>query len=212
LENEMSMGNTMTATDLHRVLHNAVLFTAPNKVNIPMISAVRLEFSGDQVLSVATDRFVLGVSHADYTGEEFDVLIGRDDADRIAKLAKTKPTTRNYGEPPRSVAIEHDGNTITFTFTTGEALTINTLDCQFPKFRQLLPSETDEPASPAYTAVDPARLAQFTKVVPHSDDEHGMSVTLTKPERPVMVQVGDHFVGALMPVKGYQAWNRPAWL
>lgn len=203
------MGNTMIAADLHRILHNGVLFADKNK-SLPMIHVVRLEFTGNQVLSVATDRFTLGVTRADYAGEEFTVLLDRGDADRLSKLAKTVKEPA-YGER-RSVAIERNDKALTFTFSTGEALTLNTVEHEFPKWRQLLPEEVTASEQATYTAVDPVKMALFTKVAKHNDDSVGITLTFGKSEGPTLIRIGKHFVGLLMPVRGYQAWERPNWI
>ncbi|MEB4210960.1 hypothetical protein [Mycobacterium sp. 94-17] len=192
----------MSAADLHRIMHNGVLFAAKNE-HLPMIEAVRLEFSTDQVVSVATDRFVLGVTRADYSGEAFTTMIDRGDAERLAKLAKTN------GNTVRDVSIESVGNTLVFVFTTGESVTVTPVDHEFPKYRQLIPTEQRGGVA-GHVAVNPAYLAKFTKVITENPQ---LTLSLGAPTKPVGVRVGGDFVGLIMPVRAAEtSWDIPAWL
>lgn len=213
------MGNTLKAADLHRALHNSLLFVGKD-ATLPMLELVRLEFSTDKLVAASTDRFRLGVTRADYTGEEFIAGINRRDAERVAKVAKTSPRDgRNISRvqaEDRSVDIEHDEKTITFVFSTGETLKIELQDYDFPKYRQLIPEERFNDV-PGQIAVNPTYLADFTKVIDSGFRSYQVALSLgDTPGKPVLVRVGPDFVGLIMPVRAPEGltwnWKRPNWL
>jgi hypothetical protein len=63
---------------------------------------VRLEAVDGQLVAAAADRFVLGVSRADYSGEAFTVVIAASDAKALVKMAKTL----KRDEASREVTVE----------------------------------------------------------------------------------------------------------
>ncbi len=201
-----TQGN-MPATDLHRLLHNALLFAGKDPT-LPMIERARLEFGTDQVLSVATDRFMLGVTRGDYSGAAMVVQLDRADVENLAKIAKTRET---WEREPREVQIDRTDSLVTFTFTTGESIALTNQDDKFPPWRHLLPSELEE--GERFVGVAPAKLATFTKVL-DTDRVASLTVTMQGPERPVLVKVGALFVGLLMPVRGddHGPFERPDWI
>jgi DNA polymerase III sliding clamp (beta) subunit (PCNA family) len=204
------MGNTMNAADLHRILHNGLLF-ADTDQSLPMLTAVQLEFSGDKVVSLATDRYLMGMTRADYTGEEFTVLVNRFDVERVAKMAKP-PTKGKATHEDRSVDIEHDADNarVTFVFSSGESVTVQTVDAQFPAIRRLLP--TEQRPTGGYVAVNAQYLAKFARVISESKYDQ-MFLSAGAAHQPMAVRIGDHFVGMQMPVKTIRTgWELPAWI
>jgi hypothetical protein len=79
----------MGAKALHMVVADALNFAAPASLNIPAIATVRIEATDGRFVSIATDRYVLGVSRVDYTGEAFSLTVDVDDAKNLARIAKT---------------------------------------------------------------------------------------------------------------------------
>jgi DNA polymerase III sliding clamp (beta) subunit (PCNA family) len=126
--------NAMKAKALHTAVSDALLFAAPPSARLPFLEAVRLEFGGGRLVAVATDRFVLGASRVEYSGEPFIVMMAGDDARALVKMAKTV----KRDEAARAVAVEvvDAGAQVTFRFSTGESMTVRGLDVQFPKWRQ----------------------------------------------------------------------------
>ena len=91
------MGNTMKAADLHRVIAEAKNF-AGRDATLPMLQNVRIEATETQLVAVATDRFLLGVSRADYAGEAFTVSVEGQQVDALLRMAKTAKRDEDWRE------------------------------------------------------------------------------------------------------------------
>ena len=115
------MGNTMKAADLHRVITEAKNFAGRDNT-LPMLQNVRIEATETQLVTVATDRFLLGVSRADYyAGEAFTVSIEGQQVDALLRMAKTASRDAQW----REVGIERrDDDNVEFRFNSGEAITV----------------------------------------------------------------------------------------
>jgi HTH domain len=185
--------NTMVADDLHRLLFNGLLMASKDET-IPTICKVCLEFGTDQVISVGTDKYVLGVTRADYEGEPMMVQLRRADADKLARIAKTTERPVWPSSDVRSVQIDRTDDVGKFTFSTGEAITVDDQTDYFPNWQPLIPSEPIIPEG-RHVTVDPAKLATFTKVIGGGPAQ--MTMTLQGWDRPVLITIGDSFVGAL---------------
>ena len=109
--------NSMRAKALYTVVSDALNVAAPASVNIPAISTVRIEATDGQFVTIATDRFVLGVSRVDYSGAAF------------------------------SLTVNVDEKQVSFRFSTGEALTVTGVDVEFPRWRRLIPSTDERMAA-----------------------------------------------------------------
>ncbi len=213
--------NTLTAKALFTVLADALLFTSPPSARLPFLEAVRLEFGGGQLVAAATDRFALGVSRVDYTGEGFAMMLAGDDAKTLVKIAKTAKRDEGLREVTVEVADADVLPEVTFRFSTGESMRVRGVDVTFPKWRQLVPADASRMGGIVGMGYDPARLLKFTKVRP---DEAGAgarmvvfpSVTSDGRPGPTAIRVGEHFVGALMPVRPPTGddwtYQRPGWL
>ncbi len=204
------MGNTMKAADLHRVIAEAKNF-AGRDATLPMLQNVRIEATETQLVAVATDRFLLGVSRADYAGEAFTVNIEGQQVDALLKMAKTASRDAQW----REVTIERrdDGN-VEFRFNSGEAITVTPSAHEFPKYQQLIPTttllETETLHESPVIGFNAAYLARFAKI----DGAHAMRV-YTRGDKPTVVLIGDDFVGLIMPVRipeDRRAYQRPAWI
>jgi hypothetical protein len=177
---------------------------------------VRLEATESAIIAVATDRFVLGVSRADYTGEAFVATLDRAHVETLIKIAKTAKRDAQW----REVTVEivdtvhkYEPTAMEFRFTSGESLTVRTSDHDFPKFRQLIPSatllETEDVTPTKLAGFDASKLAQFAKVPGHA--RMSMWIRGTKP---TVVRIGDDFIGLIMPVRTPDGTEYvwPAWL
>lgn len=108
---------------------------------LPMLTGIRMELSGDTVVLAATDRFRLAVRELTWSPAAPDieaaVLVP---AKTLAEAAKTGT---DGGEVQLSLgagsAVGNDG--LLGTSSSGKRTTTRLLDAEFPKFRQLLPSE-----------------------------------------------------------------------
>lgn len=208
------MENTMTkvamkAHELHTILNDAVRFASTDDT-IPQITVVRLETFGTNIVAVATDRFVLGVSRADCEGDSFAATISAHDVKNVLKIAKT--VRRDYTS--RHVGIDHnaDQSTVTFMFNTGESITVNTSDRDFPNWQRLLNISSDSSAGVGFISVNQSKLSVFTGV---RGGKETMRAYVREPNKPIIVTVGDSFVGLLMPVRVPDldyVYSPPAWL
>ncbi|WP_244918342.1 hypothetical protein [Mycobacterium xenopi] len=84
-----SSPNVLKANVLYTAVSDALNFAAAATEMVTAIAAVRIEASETQLVAVATNRFVLGVSRVDYQGAPFAVTIAVDDAKTLARMAKT---------------------------------------------------------------------------------------------------------------------------
>lgn len=225
------MGNTLKAVNLHTAITTAKLF-AGNDATLPMLNAVRLEFAESQLVAVATDRFVLGVQRVDYSGEAFAVMLSAPDVVNLARIAKTATRDQQWRDVEVEITREQfwpagadsrtdapterpDGRvaTVAFRFNSGEAITIQTLDVEFPKYRQLIPSDDTVTVDPAgVKGFNAGYLAKFSKV----PGSHQMVVSVGKPGKPAVISIGDDFIGLIMPVRladyAGATYSRPGWL
>lgn len=210
--------NTMKAKALHTALSDAVLFTASPSARVPFLEAVRLEFGGGQLVAVATDRFVLGASRVEYSGEAFMMMVAGGDAKALVKMAKTA----KRDERAREVTIEvaDAGAQVTFRFSTGESLMVRGADVQFPKWRQLIPTDTSRMGGIVGMGYVPANMARFAKARAEEQSTGAMmvvfpSVTSSGVPGPSAIRIGEDFVGMLMPVRApgdEWTYHRPGWL
>jgi hypothetical protein len=207
---------TLKANDLHTVMSDALAF-ASTDATIPALNGIRLEFvqRGETVdlIAVATDRFTLGVSRADGSG---DILPGfnlaASDAKNIVRIAKTLTRMQSY----RTVDVEtsDDDLNVMFVFSTGETVTVRKSDHEFPRWRQLFPADdagmADDVSGIGYT---PEYLAKFGKV---AASKRNPMQFFPRAMKPGVVMIGDDFMGIIMPVRTPGDTNRgtyatPAW-
>lgn len=212
--------NTIQAKALHTALSDVLLFAAAPSVRLPFLEAVRLEFGAGRLVAAATDRFVLGVSRVDYTGDAFTMTLAGADAKALVKLAKTV----KRDERSRMVVIEAPEAAsavpvVTFRFSTGESMTVRGLDAEFPKWRHLVPADDARMGGIVGMGYNPSLVSKFTKVRP---DEAGAGARmLVFPTRttsgapgPTAIQIGEDFMGLLMPIRAPgDTWryDRPGW-
>ena len=205
------MGNTMKAADLHRVIAEAKNF-AGRDATLPMLQNVRIEATETQLVAVATDRFLLGVSRADYAGEAFTVNVEGQQVDALLRIAKTARRDEQWREVTLERRDDGSRTMVEFRFNSGESITVTPSDREFPKFRQLLPAtqtlETETLTMDGF-GFNAANLAKFAKI----DGSHAMRV-YTRGSKPTVVLIGDDFVGLIMPVRideDRRTYQRPAW-
>ena len=208
--------NLMRAHDLWMAVSDALIFSAPASAMVPPVQTVRLEATAEQLVAAATDRFVLGVSRVDYSGVPFTLTMSNTDALVLARMAKTLKRDQGW----RSVAIDvetTDRETrLDFRFASGEAMTVRSTDTEFPRWRQLLPTDADRMGSVIGMGYNPANMAKFAKVA-NAGSRDRMVVFPTATERgpgPSVVRIGANFVGLIMPVRGPdsdESYSLPEW-
>lgn len=204
------MGNLLKATDLHRVLSDVRAFASKEK-HLPSIGVIRLEASEAGLIAAATDRFVLGVSRGDYQGEQFALSLSGASADSLIRLAKT--AARDKSHRTAELELLEGGKKLSVTFSSGEALILETEDYEFPRYRALIPSAERIPAevSPS-VGLNAENLAKFAKVA----GSHQMKLTNMGADKPQIVSIGSDFIGLVMPVRlsafPEPEYSVPAWL
>jgi hypothetical protein len=227
---------TMWASELHRVLSDAAVFASHDET-IPALCMVHVEFDGTRMLAVATDRFRLGVSKADFDKQGLDnqpeyavatFNLALRDVVQLIMLSKTSKRNQRsrfvWVNSALAPSAEYDTGTVTFKFSDGASLEVTPQDTEFPKWRQLFP-ETGTQVPRDATAFTAEYLASFGKVnggdsqrlVMYSHDNvHGYDKKTEKHQKPTTFTIGDNFVGLLMPVRlpddGQREWVKPEWM
>lgn len=124
---------------------------------LPMLTGVRIEISSEKLTMVATDRFRLAM-------REFAWEPGTSQVEDTAVLVPAKSLSES------AKTLGGAGNKVELSLASGDGLlglsgssrrsTTRLLDAEFPKYRQLLPSE-----SPITAIVDVAPLSEAIKRV-----------------------------------------------
>lgn len=120
-----------------------VAIAAGKDDTLPMLTGIRMEIDGDSVVLAATDRFRLAVRELDWTpasaGTAAAVLIP---AKTLSESAKTIGGGAESAVELALGSASHIGNDgLLGIVSDGRRTTTRLLDAEFPKFRQLLPSE-----------------------------------------------------------------------
>lgn len=124
---------------------------------LPMLTGIRVEISGEKVVLAATDRFRLAVREltwsTDAAGVEAAVLVPAKTLSEAAKAgADGADVHLSLGSGP---AVGKEG--LLGIRSKGKRSTTRLLDAEFPKFRQLLPTE--------HTAMATLGVAELTEAI-----------------------------------------------
>lgn len=203
---------TIPTGDLTGVLSDVIPFAFP-KDDFPLLNVVRLEWDGQQLHALTTDRYRVGWS----TWEPGDV--GKDEevqddlfsewgsADdpwhctlalaAAAEIAKVFKLGHKESQVPLTVDYETDRRRLIVKRSkdTGHsAITISAEDTflEFPDLRTML-ANADKLSARREVEYAAAFLADFAKVRPRGPVSMRHTKTLTH------VSIGDRFVGAIMP-------------
>lgn len=181
----------------------AVLPHSARDRHIPVIGTISLEIGDGRFLAVACDRYTLGICWADLTDWQ------GEDAEPPPALS-----ARVYGEDLRrlfSFLKPHRKSPATWTLTEGElrveigseSATVRTVEVDFFNWRKVLADRAAQPASaiPHY-GFRPEMLEHFTQTAKVIGDHQPTIWHFgDQPTSPPMVQIGDKFVGLLMPCR-----------
>jgi DNA polymerase III subunit beta len=143
--------------DLFAEAIGQVAVAAGKDDTLPMLTGIRVEISGETVVLAATDRFRLAVRELTWsttgTGIEAAVLVP---AKTLSEAAKTGTTgTDVHLALGAGTAVGKEG--LLGIRSNGKRSTTRLLDAEFPKFRQLLPSE--------HTAMATVGVAELTEAI-----------------------------------------------
>ena len=134
-----------------------VAVAAGHDDTLPMLTGIRVEISGEKVVLAATDRFRLAVREltwsTDAAGVEAAVLVPAKTLSEAAKAgADGADVHLSLGSGP---AVGKEG--LLGIRSKGKRSTTRLLDAEFPKFRQLLPTE--------HTAMATLGVAELTEAI-----------------------------------------------
>lgn len=147
----------VVSSDLFAEAIGQVAVAAGRDDTLPMLTGIRVEISGESVVLAATDRFRLAVRELTWETGSTDIEAA------VLVPAKTLAEAAKAGT---------DGNQVHLSLGSGESVgkdgllgirsngkrsTTRLLDAEFPKFRQLLPSE--------HTAIATIGVAELTEAI-----------------------------------------------
>jgi DNA polymerase-3 subunit beta len=135
----------------------SVAVAAGRDDTLPMLTGIRVEISGEKVVLAATDRFRLAVRELTWSTESADIEAA------VLVPAKTLAEAAKAGADGSDVllslgagsAVGKEG--LLGIRSDGKRSTTRLLDAEFPKFRQLLPTE--------HTAVATIGVAELTETI-----------------------------------------------
>lgn len=147
----------VVASDLFAEAIGQVAVAAGRDDTLPMLTGIRVEIAGDSVVLAATDRFRLAV-------RELKWSTGMPDIEAAVLVpAKTLAEAAKAGTAGNDVHLSLGAGTavgkegLLGIRSEGKRSTTRLLDAEFPKFRQLLPSE--------HTAVANIGVAELTEAI-----------------------------------------------
>jgi DNA polymerase III subunit beta len=145
------------SADLFAEAISQVAVAAGRDDTLPMLTGIRVEISGESVVLAATDRFRLAVRELTWSAAgpdiEAAVLVP---AKTLAEAAKTGTDgTEVHLSLGAGPAVGKDG--LLGISGNGKRSTTRLLDAEFPKFRQLLPTE--------HTAVATVGVAELSEAI-----------------------------------------------
>jgi hypothetical protein len=155
-----------------------------------MLAAVNFTIRDGQLMLAATDRYTLGTYRLVEAEGELDVILPRRDAqDLLARAKKCK-----HFSPP----LEFDPAKRELTFTDYErTITYSLLDAEFVRWWAVLPErDTDR----TVVGINPVNFARLAKATDPKRPEH-VRVEVGLPNKPLRVEVGERFIGVIMPVR-----------
>lgn len=179
----------VNANELATALATIAHFADPDK-SIPMLNSILLEARAGRLTAVATDRYVLGTYEIPFEGHDFSALVPLVDAKALTAVLK-----RQYKAARVSLGCRDDR--LTVVHYEGE-VRIRLNDHDYPKWRALIPDAKDAQECTGIS-LSPTNIARFAKV-PHAKTEP-MHLFFKGRLKPVRVQIGESFVGLIMPMR-----------
>lgn len=145
------------SADLFTEAVSQVAVAAGRDDTLPMLTGIRVEISGESVVLAATDRFRLAVRELTWSTSSADVEAAvLVPARTLSEVAKAGITGADVGLAlGAGSAVGKEG--LLGIRSEGKRTTTRLLDAEFPKFRQLLPTE--------HTAVAAVGVADLTDAI-----------------------------------------------
>lgn len=195
----------------HQWLSDAALFAGGGS-GVPQIEQVHITCDGKNLLALASDRYVLGVSRYVPVTNDGPVASDRvfafnltlDDVANVLRTAKTPIRDQQWRHvfiSTWTLAGDESGKQfVKFTFNSGETLQVTASAASFPSWRNLIPGSGTQTARAA-TEYNPTQLVKFAKV---GDKRSVIRLTTFVNsdgdiQKPTTVRIGDNFFGLIMP-------------
>jgi hypothetical protein len=164
---------------------------------LPVLGCVEFRTHGEWLIATASDRYTIGVCrHKVPEGTSFNCLVQAPELK--AMLAMFKPS-RGADHAVRMTIdgafLRVQGVSAMFAEAT---VSYNLYQGEYPRVGQIL-EQLPQGGEFKPTALDPQKLAKFGAAA-----RLRQPVVLSghSPEKPIFVRAGEHFVGAIMPVRG----------
>lgn len=189
---EVPQASGELTVDLFAEAVGQVAVAAGRDDTLPMLTGIRVEIEGSEVVLAATDRFRLAVRHIQWKPTRPDietaVLIP---ARTLSEAAKTLGSS----EAPVQLSLGSGSDGLMGIVNGGRRTTTRLLDAEFPKFRQLLPKE--------HTSIATLEVAALTEAIKR--------VALVA-ERGAQVRLEFSGEGLLLSAGGDDAGRAEEWL
>lgn len=189
---------TVKAEVLVRTLSNVVPFADTGRDAYAAISVVHVEAGNGVITATATDRFTMGHARGEANGAMGGTSIRLPDVKRILDTLKGAAKADAYailtlsGETPETQTLTVACDVL------GTSVTVAPEFEAFPRYRRLFPTEHEVNLTVS-AAFNAAYMARFAKV--KVDRGVPMRIVHASPQKPMVVEIGDSFVGIIMPVK-----------
>lgn len=192
-------------------LINQVKALAGRDDTLPMLNAIRLEVAANELTATATDRYTLGTARLVIDGKTGGDIVGLLPLREVEKLqrifkpaARTNPTlTLTFGDNGLGVC-----ETASLAGLPNLQVGLPWLDAKFPAFRTILEAPQIGREIAETVGFNADYLARFRHAVRDSEP------LVLKPQthnKVLMIYVGDHFIGAIMPVRlsdaNFKVWE-----
>jgi len=179
----------------------AVLPHAGTDDTLPMLAAVNFTVRDGHLMLAATDRYTLGTYRLVEVKDdvELDVILPRRDAQDLltrAKKCKHFPPPLTFDTAKRELTFTDYERTVTYSL----------LDAEFVRWWAVLP---ERDADRTVVGINPVNFARLAKATDPKRPEH-VRMEIGLPNKSIRVEVGERFVGVVMPVRLPDATPAPA--
>jgi len=194
-------GSANRLTITYRDLADLVLPVLPHtddSGSLPVLSYVKFETLGGYLTALATDRYTIACSRMKVDDDvHFNVLIPRHELKAI--LAMFKP---RRGVVDQLTLAATDACTLQVegpgSLFSNAIIEYRLGDGEFPKITNIFSRIGTDITTDGHVALNPHLLAKFQLAARLND---AIQVHVGTPSRPVFITSGDHFMGAIMPVR-----------
>lgn len=210
---------TVDLNELRTLLTRVMPFAEASNHGLPVLQSVYLQGRGNHLTATATDRYVVGMARLFVDGADgFNALVKLKDAKHILSTFKTRrgiitkvelAATGTAGVDSALTISLADG-----LFAEADELTArySLIDGRFPAVEKIV-TAWEPPTETTGTGYNPTYLSRFANVTEGRSEP--VKVLNGGTGKPTIVQAGDYFIGAIMPVRlssdlmlGLDEWNK----